>query len=433
MENRLSRLTLQSILALFIFCCVLNASAQVNHYYVATTGSDSGSGSQSSPWKTITHAASALSLGSSGTTVHVAQGTYSECVSTNRTGTANQRIRYVSDTPQGAKIVCNASSNPAGTPTVWANGTGSNTRTADYVDIVGFEITANPAGNRCEGISSFGAFALIQGNYVHDILGQNTTTCNTQGGGGIVLRNNGNPSTVAHDSVVDGNIIDNIGQGDDGTVGDVCMTIHGIYMASPRQTATNNIISRACGWGVHMFHDTYQDVVSNNVIINNYRGGIIVSASDGFTNDNTSVINNIVAHNGGGEYGIEERWGATGSNNVYRNNMFWGNQPGNYNFANGSRTVTGTLSGSDSAVFVKYTGSAKTGDYHLQSSSPAVGAGVAGGCASGGLSPCVPSSDFDDVTRILTSAVDTGAFAIAGSSSASNAPAAPSGLTAVVQ
>jgi hypothetical protein len=183
-----------------------------------------------------------------------------------------------------------------------------------------------------------------------------------------------------------------------------------------------------------MFHDTYQDVVSNNVIINNYNGGILVSSSDGFTNDNTSVINNIVAHNGGNESGIEERYGPTGSSNVYRNNVFWGNAPGSYSFANGTRTVSGTLNGSDSAVFVQYTGNAKTGDYHLQTSSVAVGAGVAGGCASGGITPCVPSTDLDGVTRILTSSVDAGAFALSGSSSGNaSAPAAPSGLTAVVQ
>ena len=432
MDNRLSRVSLLCSLVLVLFCFVLNASAQVNDYYVATTGSDSGPGSQSQPWKTITHAASALTLGGSGTTVHVAQGTYNECVATNRTGTANQRIRYVSDTTLGAKIVCNGATHPAGAQTVWANGTGSNARTGDYVDIVGFEITASSPTNMCEGISSFGAFALIQGNYVHDILGQGNSTCVGAGGGGIVLRNNGNPPTVAHDSVVDANIIDNIGTGNGG-LGTNCPNVHGIYIASPRQTATNNIISRSCGWGIHMFHDTYQDVISNNVIINNFNGGILVSAADGFTNDKTSVINNIVAHNGGNESGIEERWGPTGSNNVYRNNVFWSNSPGSYNFANGSRTVAGTMSGADSTVFVKYTGNAKTGDYHLQTSSVAVAAGVVGGCASGGLTPCVPSTDFDGTVRVLTSALDAGVFAVSGSSASNTAPAAPSGLTAVVQ
>ena len=419
---------------LVLFCFVLNASAQVNDYYVATTGSDSGPGSQSQPWKTITHAASALSLGGSGTTVHVAQGTYNECVATNRTGTANQRIRYVSDTTLGAKIVCNGGTTPAGLHAVWVNGTGSNTRTGDYVDIVGFEITASSPTNMCEGIGEYGAFGLIQNNYVHDILGQalaGSGFCGS-GGAGIDLHNNGNPPTVAHDTVVDGNIIDNIGTGPSG-LGTNCANVHGIYIQSPRQTATNNIISRACGWAIHMFHNTTQDVVSNNVIINNYNGGILVSASDGFTNDHTSVINNIVAHNGGNESGIEERYGSTGSNNVYRNNVFWSNSPGSYNFANGSRTVSGTMSGADSNVFVKYTGNAKTGDYHLQTSSVAVGAGVAGGCASGGITPCVPSADFDGTARILTSALDAGVFAVSGSSASNTAPAAPSGLTAVVQ
>ena len=401
------------------------ALAQATDYFVSTSGSDANAGTESQPWRTITHAASALSLGASGTTVHVAPGTYGECVFTNRSGTAERRIRYVSDVPLGARIRCDASSNPASSSTVWANGTGSSARTGDYVDIVGFDISATTPTERCEGISQFGAFGLIEHNYVHDILGQNATTCHTAGGGGIVLRNNGNPPTVAHDTIVNANIVDNIGRGDDDVIGHVCITLHGIYIASPRQTLTNNIISRACGWGVHMYHDTYEDVVSNNIVINNYRGGIIVSASDGFTNDRTSVINNIVAHNGGGEYAIEERWGSSGPNNVYRNNLFWENAPTTgcsnpptgvsdcpYNFTNGARTATGTLfASSDDAVFLRYDGSGAAGDYHPTPGSTAVGAGVDGPCATGGLSPCVPSTDFDGVTRSATLSV--GAFELA--------------------
>lgn len=421
--------------------------AGVTNYYVnASTGSDSNDGLAATtggghgPWQHINKAGSTtLVLGSTGTTINVAAGTYNECVSTSQSGTATRRIRYVSTTPLGAVVACNGATHPAGVPTVWANGTGANTRTGDYVDIVGFDLggssstcnSVTAAGACvCEGISSFGAFALIQGNYVHDIMGQNATTCSTQGGGGIVLRNNGNPPTVAHDSIVTGNIVDNIGRGDDNVVGDNCATIHGIYVASPRHTVTNNIVSRACAWGIHMFHDTYQNVIANNTIINNYRGGIIVSGSDGFTNDNTSVIGNIVANNGGGgggsttaEYGIEERYGATGTNNVYRNNLLWGNLPAAFNFQEGPRTTTGNLCSSlttgcqtmvtanNSNVVVSYTGNAKTGNYQLKAGSPAIDASVTGACAvSPGINPCVPSVDFTGTSRPQRTAWDIGAY-----------------------
>lgn len=420
-----------------------NLAGTTNYYINSATGSDSNSGlcavagtpaGCTGPWQHINKAGSTtLTLGAAGTNVNVAAGTYNECVSTNQSGTATQRIRYVSTTPLGAIVKCDGSVKPAGAPTVWANGTGSSTRTGDYVDIVGFEITATSPTTQlllCEGISEFGAFAIIQGNYVHDILGQNSTTCNTQGGGGIFLRNNGNTATVAHDSIVKANIVDNIGRGDDGTVGHVCTTLHGIYLASPRHTIINNIVSRACAWGIHMFHDTYQDVIANNTVINNYRGGIIVSASDGFTNDNTTVINNIVANNSSlsTEYGIEERWGATGANNVYRNNQLWGNLPGAFNFVNGTRTTTNNVcaaSGTGCATvntsltntqFVNYTGNAKTGNYLLKTSpvSVIIDAGATGPCAvSPGITPCVPSADFTLVTlRPQRAAYDPGAYEV---------------------
>jgi hypothetical protein len=395
---------------LLILLLLLVPLASATDRYVSSGGSGSTC-SAGSPCSSST----GIAATNAGDVLHFQAGTYG-CINTNRTGTSSARIRYVSDVTWAAKISCSGLYG-------WQNGTGSNTRTADYVDIVGFEIQGTTGG--CEGISNFGAFAYIHGNYVHDFLGQNATTCSTQGGGGIVLRNNGNPSTVAHDSVVDGNIIDNIGKGDDGTIGHSCITIHGIYMASPRQTATNNIISRACAWGIHMFHDTYQDVVSNNVIINNYHGGIIVSASDGFTNNNTTVNNNIVANNQG-EAPIEERWGQTGSSNVYYNNMMWGNTGGNaYYFANGPRTNSGLLSGSNS-TFVSYNSSAKLGDFHLASGSAAIGGGSKN-CASGGLTACVPTTDFE--AKAVSNPPPIGAYTF-GSLGA--LPSPPSGLGAVV-
>jgi len=51
------------------------------------------------------------------------------------------------------------------------------------------------------------------------------------------------------------------------------------------------------------------------------------------------------------------------------------------------------------ALFVNYTGNAKTGDYHLRAGSLGADAGVSGPCASGGISPCVPTTDFAGKTR----------------------------------
>lgn len=57
-----------------------------NVYYVATTGSDSNSGTQSSPWKTIQKAANSVSAGD---TVYVAAGSYGESVSITKSGSSS--------------------------------------------------------------------------------------------------------------------------------------------------------------------------------------------------------------------------------------------------------------------------------------------------------------------------------------------------------
>jgi hypothetical protein len=149
--------------------------------------------------------------------------TYGGSAVCSGTGTATAHIQFVSSSPLGAKVICDGSSTPASQHAIWANGTGSNTRTADYVDIIGFELIASTPTNMCLGFASYGAFDTYQNNYIHDILGQavaGTGFCSA-GGAGIEFVNNGNPPTAAHDSASIGNFIDNIGTGPGGA-GSTC-------------------------------------------------------------------------------------------------------------------------------------------------------------------------------------------------------------------
>src|SRR5436190_24281950 len=50
-------------------------------YYVSTTGSDAGTGSSTSPWKTLAKATSAVTA--AGSIIHVNAGTYTETVKSN--------------------------------------------------------------------------------------------------------------------------------------------------------------------------------------------------------------------------------------------------------------------------------------------------------------------------------------------------------------
>ena len=96
-------------------------------YYVSASGSDLSAGTQVAPFKTITKAASVVAAGG---TVHVAPGAYSGGFTTTANGTASARIRYVSDTKWGAKIV------GSGAGYIWVN-------KGNYVTVDGFDLTGS--------------------------------------------------------------------------------------------------------------------------------------------------------------------------------------------------------------------------------------------------------------------------------------------------
>jgi parallel beta-helix repeat protein len=114
-------------------------------YYVATTGSDSGAGSATSPWRTISKAMKA-SL-KSGDEVVVRSGTYNEGVIVNKDG-----ITLRSEVPGGANIV----------PPPAKLGININ---ADHVTIKGFEVF----GSTTAGITGNGVHHVeVLDNIVHD-------------------------------------------------------------------------------------------------------------------------------------------------------------------------------------------------------------------------------------------------------------------------
>ncbi|UUZ54944.1 hypothetical protein LP419_03025 [Massilia sp. H-1] len=107
-------------------------------------------------------------------TVRVLPGTYSGGFQTIASGTADARIRYVSEVKRGAKIVPLASST---TISAWDN-------RGNYVDIDGFEVngSATQAGTKwLNGIYTAGSYGSVRNNYVHHIA--KTVACSGSGGG----------------------------------------------------------------------------------------------------------------------------------------------------------------------------------------------------------------------------------------------------------
>ncbi len=341
--------------------------------YVSATGNDSNDGSQAHPFATLQQAASVVTPG---TTVHVLPGTYTDPVTLTRDGTAQARIIFRSETRWGAKIKTTGSQAP------WI------TR-ADYIDIVGFDITSS--GSR-DGIDNQGSFIRTIGNHVHDIPGG----CDSTGGSGI---DDGNYQ--AHDDDIIGNVVDHIGE----TYPQLCQYVHGIYHSTARGHIQNNITYDNAGCGINLWHAATGTVVTNNLSFGNKEHGISIGTdtdnTDDVLGDHFLVANNISIDNA--LLGIRERIGV-GSHNQYLNNIVYGNGDAPFGderydwpSAAGSKdrnTITRDVQ------FVQYREDG-SGDYHLKSTSPAIGAGTTVGA---------PATDFDGKSRPQGNGVDIGPY-----------------------
>jgi pectate disaccharide-lyase len=344
-------------------------SSVTTTFYVSPAGSDAADGSASAPWATIQHAAEAARPG---TIVHVAPGTYIEQIKTTNSGTSGARITFLSDTKWGAKVLAPTSDS------VWEN-------RGDYVDIEGFEIT----GAERLGILNLGSSVRIMGNHVHDIL----ANCTGNGGAGI---NNGNYN-AADDDVI-GNLVHDIGS----ALSVKCGTVQGIYHSNLRGHIVNNIVYRAWAYGIHLWHTPKNVVIANNLLFQNGEAGILIGAGDapgGVVASGMVVVNNMIVNNPGSIWGNGQaivESGLTGIDNRYISNLIWNNKQGIV-LQNGVVAV-GTIGADPRLLNYKADGS---GDYHLSSSSPAIGAGTPTGA---------PPIDFDGRIRPADKRPDIGPY-----------------------
>jgi hypothetical protein len=328
-------------------------------YYVATNGSNNNNGvSVDAPFATIAYAATQTAPGD---TVLVEDGTYSlpdggfrgdAAIASN--GAAGERITYKAQNKWKAKLV--GTGNGDGSTVIGISGA--------YNIIQDFDITGTDAnGIILASTGTTASYNQAIGNYVHDMQ----TPCDSNGGSALNSGGGSNYSGVSHLDFL-GNLVVNIQE----TVG--CgLTAHssGIYEAVPYGMVANNIVIAVNGPGIQSWHNAYNETFFGNDVISSY-DGIVVGDGDapgGVTNDNTLVQNNISINN---TYcGICED-GATGSHNQYSDNLVSGNST-NILLKNGL-TATGTVS--KDPQFVNNTGTA-AGNYEVQSSSPALGAGLA--------------------------------------------------------
>jgi hypothetical protein len=306
--------------------------------------------------------------------VHVAAGTYFGNVITKVHGTPTARIRYVSDTKWGAKIV------GTGTEYMWYN-------KGNYTDIVGFDIS----GSGREGIENEASYTLIQGNHVHNL--KISGGCTGGGGAGI---NNG--SYTASNGDVIGNVVHDIG------VPGACNAVQGIYSANLGGKIYNNIVYRASSWGIHLWHAADKVLIANNTVFENgsakMGGGIVIgvgNAPGGKILTDTKVVNNIVYNNRyhGIHHGCDSGFKCIGSGNIIANNLVNGSSTP---FTKGAIVATRTIT--DAPQFINYQANG-SGDYRLSRSSPGIDRGMAS---------YAPATDIDGIARPRGSGHDLGAY-----------------------
>jgi hypothetical protein len=367
---------------------VISSSNTGADYYVAPNGSDSNSGSASSPWATISHADS---VAQPGWTIHVLPGTYTISggsgvgMTLASSGTASSRIVYISDTLYAAHIVINGG-NDSSDPNVGIQTTGS------WIDIVGFDITEGANGKyRAALVNTSGSNVRFISNRVHDLQHSAVISgCTSWGGYGI-----GSFQGTGETDIL-GNYIYNIGDVTDTS----CVFSHGVYMNSPG-LIQNNIIFHNVGMGLNINQSNV--TITNNRIFNQGAGGIFIDDNGG-TWSGHHVNNNIIYNVGIGsshQNGISYYYtNDSSSDSSFTDNIVYqssGTQGNNWN-SNGSVSYTGYIN--SNPAFVNYTGD-QNGDYHLTSTSPAVDKGT---------SSDAPAIDFSGGSRPQGAGYDLGAY-----------------------
>jgi parallel beta-helix repeat protein len=365
-------------------------------FYVATTGSDSNSGGISQPFGTIGKGISVLA---GGDTLYIRAGIYNEAINSGQqtipTGTSWSSAVTIASYP-GEKATLNAV-----------------TLYHSYVKYIIFD-----------GLILANSGALDQPFYLSN--GANhvrAKNCEMRNGNfcGVVI-SKGSTGGTNYNEIINCNIHHN---------GVRAKYDHGIYILTDNNLVEGSEIHHNAAFGVHVYGDG--SPANNNIVRNNkvYSNGVLAGTSFGIllaSGSNNVAYNNLVYDNGAGittdlsstnakiynntvysntregYAGIVVGSGATGA--VVKNNIVYQNAGAITN--QGSGTVSSNNLTAN-PIFLNPT----AGDFHLQSGSPAVDAGV----------PVTEVTvDYDLVPRPQGSNLDIGAFEYRSGQQVSSGP-----------
>lgn len=399
------------------------------------SASDSNSGTEANPWKTLQKAAASAIAGD---TVYIKRATYSGNVNVANSGVA------------GAVITFRAY--PGHEKQAILNGGGFNIIGKSYVTVSGLKVQNTPdRGILVKGPSSH---VTISGNHTYNTWGSGIAAwgvdwgqdpgkynweaitdlvveyndvemaCNGGWNEMITFANGVARFEIRYNQVFRGGNATNGGEGIDVKEGCKQGKIHhnhvhdinrlGIYvdgggLLSYAMAPTADIeifanrVHATRGEGIAIVTEGKGPVknirVFNNIVTNATRNGLLVykHPAGSAQLDNIQFMNNTAVRNGleSGHYGGGIRLDhPTATNVVVRNNIAFGNQ--DFQYSNNSTAVTmdHNLTGPD-PLFVS------ADDFHVRTGSPAIDTGSPTGA---------PVSDFDGLARPRGSAFDIGAF-----------------------
>jgi VCBS repeat-containing protein len=352
-------------------------------YYVSPSGSDSNNGKVNAPLRTIQRAADSVN---SGDTVIVKDGTYTVSsgeivVNMTSSGTSDQWITFKSENKWGAVI--NGNNNAINYCINFED-------TAQYIRVEDFEIT----GCSKQGINSNqGAdFIYVYGNHIHD--NGKIYTGDTSGHNGTFINCDSRYWTF------DSNVYHHNGRLHGGYPNELDHD-HGLYIVGSNTTVVNNIFythdsgwaiqvagayGASCGNNITIFNNTFSDA-------NPARNGHIVLWGDSF---NVSIQNNIFyePNDSAIRFNQEDNYDV-----IVRNNLVYPDIDIILDNSYTSTSHPGIVLSENIVNQDPGFKNAASRDYHLQSGSPAIDAGL----------PAV-LKDIEGTSRPQGSGYDIGAY-----------------------
>ena len=320
----------------FVYLTFTSIQAKCTDYYVSPNGSDLNSGIVSAPFRTITYAYSRVVAGDR---ILVQPGTYTDyragwALVLDKNGTALAPIILMSMQRGMAVIDASGQSDrPYGVAAV-----------GNYHVIDGFKIT----GSRYTAVFVNGSNNKFVNNEVYN------------NGKVYDAGHTGNNGFYSDESTFGNYYGQNYLHDNGGAYG---RYDQGLYLCGKNESVVNNIVIGWSGAGAGLQIAGYNTVsglkVYNNIFAHNGTRGIVLWQAV----NNIQIYNNIIVWNGTDGIGSTR---ASGGGVAISNNVIYGNVT-NLNLSGFTHTLGSTIQ--KDPLFVSST------DYHLQSSSPAIGAG----------------------------------------------------------